>query len=225
MNDSACAIELCEDRASLYRLLAALYFSPLSEEQIESLASSGFGEAAVDESPFAAAYRDLHGALRLRHTGTKEELAADYTGAFYGIRTREGKTAQPFESLFSVTGAGQLMGEARSAVYRELRAHRLRVPEGIDLPEDHLSFICTYLALLCDETAQALRAGDRPGTLGLLERQRTFFDAHVASWVPAFLAQAETMVETRFYRGVLRLTGAFLDEEGAAMDEIAALAA
>ena len=44
-------------------------------------------------------------------------------------------------------------------------------------------------------------------------------DAHVASWTSAFLAQAETMVETRFYRGVLKLTGAFLDEEPAAMGE------
>ena len=161
----------------------------------------------------------MHGALRLRHTGTKEELAADFTGAFYGIRTREGRTAQPFESLFRTQRPGQLMGEARSEVYRELRAHQLRVPEGVDLPEDHLSFICAYLAHLCDKTAQALREGDRTGARELLKRQRAFFDAHVASWTSAFLAQAETMVETRFYRGVLKLTGAFLDEEPAAMGE------
>ena len=137
MTDLACAIDLLEDRASLYRLLASLYYQPLSEEQIDALAASDLAGLAGDsESPFAPAYRDLHGALRLRHTGTKEELAADFTGAFYGIRTREGRTAQPFESLFRTQGPGQLMGEARSEVYRELRAHQLRVPEGVDLPED-----------------------------------------------------------------------------------------
>lgn len=91
MTDLACAIDLLEDRASLYRLLASLYYQPLSEEQIDALAASDLAGLAGDsESPFAPAYRDLHGALRLRHTGTKEELAADFTGAFYGIRTSEG---------------------------------------------------------------------------------------------------------------------------------------
>ena len=170
MTDLACAIDLLEDRASLYRLLASLYYQPLSEEQIDALAASDLAGLAGDsESPFAPAYRDLHGALRLRHTGTKEELAADFTGAFYGIRTREGRTAQPFESLFRTQGPGQLMGEARSEVYRELRAHQLRVPEGVDLPEDHLSFIFAYLGRLCDDAAAALRAGNEGQAAELLE--------------------------------------------------------
>lgn len=37
MTDLACAIDLLEDRASLYRLLASLYYQPLSEEQIDAL--------------------------------------------------------------------------------------------------------------------------------------------------------------------------------------------
>lgn len=222
----ACAIDLLEDRASLYRLLASLYYQPLSEEQIDALAASDLAGLAGDsESPFAPAYRDLHGALRLRHTGTKEELAADFTGAFYGIRTREGRTAQPFESLFRTQGPGQLMGEARSEVYRELRAHQLRVPEGVDLPEDHLSFIFAYLGRLCDDAAAALRAGNEGQAAELLERQRSFFRAHVASWVRDFLAQARLMVETRFYRGVLALTEAFVAEEERSFEEAASAAA
>ena len=226
MPDLACAIDLHEDRASLYRLLASLYYQPLSEEQIDALAASDLAGLAGDsESPFAPAYRDLHGALRLRHTGTKEELAADFTGAFYGIRTREGRTAQPFESLFRTQGPGQLMGEARSEVSREVRAHQLRVPEGVDLPEDHLSFIFAYLGRLCDDAAAALRAGNEGQAAELLERQRSFFRAHVASWVRDFLAQARLMVETRFYRGVLALTEAFVAEEERSFEEAASAAA
>ena len=67
MTDLACAIDLLEDRASLYRLLASLYYQPLSEEQIDALAASDLAKLASDsKSPFAPAYRDLHGALRLR---------------------------------------------------------------------------------------------------------------------------------------------------------------
>ena len=117
------------------------------------------------------------------------------------------------------------MGEARSEVYRELRAHQLRVPVGVDLPEDHLSFIFAYLGHLCDDAAAALRAGNEGQAAELLERQRSFFRAHVASWVRDFLAQARLMVETRFYRGVLALTEAFVAEEERSFEEAASLAA
>ena len=223
MNDCARteAIELCKDRAALYRLIAALYFQPLSQEQIEALASGDLADAAAQaDSPLAGAYADLYGALRLRHSGTKETLAADYTGAFYGIRTVGGRTAQPFQSLFEENALG-LMGEARSAVYRELRAHGLRVPEGTDLPEDHLSFITASLAWLCDKTAEALRVGDDESAFELFECQRAFFENHFASWFPAFRAVADQLVETRFYRGVLNLTEAFVSEEEASLSAFA----
>ena len=37
--------------------------------------------------------------------------------------------------------------------------------------------------------------------------------AHVDSWINSFIAQGRLMVETRFYRGVLKLTEAFVAEE------------
>ncbi|TJW09705.1 TorD/DmsD family molecular chaperone [Parvibacter caecicola] len=214
MNDNMLDIELLRNRAALYRMLATLYFKPLSSEQIEALASSDFSSLATEEnSPFAEAYADLGGALRLRHTGTKEQLAADYTGAFYGIRTHKGRTAQPFESLFRTGGKAELMGEARSEVYRELKRQKLKVPDGIDLPEDHLSFIFEYLGLLCDQAATLLQSGNHAEGEAILETQRDFFVAHVDSWINSFIAQGRLMVETRFYRGVLKLTEAFVAEE------------
>lgn len=219
MNDNDSAIELLQDRAALYQMLATLYFKPLTSEQIEALATSNLSSVAADKnSPFAEAYADLSSALRLRHTGTKEELAADYTGAFYGIRTREGRTAQPFESLFRTEGTAELMGEARSEVYRELRKHQLKVPDGIDLPEDHLSFIFTYLGLLCNQAAALLQNGQRAEAETVLDTQRSFFITHVDSWISDFIAQGRLMVETRFYRGVLKLTEAFVAEERNALE-------
>ena len=73
--------------------------------------------------------------------------------------------------------------------------------------------------------AAALRAGNEGQAAELLERQRSFFRAHVASWVRDFLAQARLMVETRFYRGVLALTEAFVAEEERSFEEAASAAA
>lgn len=75
------------------------------------------------------------------------------------------------------------------------------------------------------DAAAALRAGNEGQAAELLERQRSFFRAHVASWVRDFLAQARLMVETRFYRGVLALTEAFVAEEERSFEEAASAAA
>ena len=189
------AVSLLGSRADFYRQIAQWYFAPLSEEQIEALAAQDLRALAEDDqSSYAEGYNDLYRALRLRHTGTRQALAADFTGAFYGVTTAEGKTAQPFESLYRYDG-GSLMGQPRGEVYRALKQVRLKVREGLDLPEDHLSFIAALEAELCDRAATYLRDGD--------VRDR-----------------ASAMVTTRFYRGVLKVTDAFFNDEPGMMDEL-----
>ena len=129
------AISLLGSRADFYRQIAQWYFAPLSEEQIEALAAQDLRALAEDDqSSYAEGYNDLYRALRLRHTGTRQALAADFTGAFYGVTTAEGETAQPFESLYRYDG-GSLMGQPRGEVYRALKQARLKVREGLDLPD------------------------------------------------------------------------------------------
>ena len=129
------AVSLLGSRADFYRQIAQWYFAPLSEEQIEALAAQDLRALAEDDqSSYAEGYNDLYRALRLRHTGTRQALAADFTGAFYGVTTAEGETAQPFESLYRYDG-GSLMGQPRGEVYRALKQARLKVREGLDLPD------------------------------------------------------------------------------------------
>lgn len=192
----------------------------MSEEQIEALAAQDLRALAEDDqSSYAEGYNDLYRALRLRHTGTRQALAADFTGAFYGVTTAEGKTAQPFESLYRYDG-GSLMGQPRGEVYRALKQARLKVREGLDLPEDHLSFIAALEAELCDRAATYLRDGDVAAAARTLSDQRAFFDEHIASWFGDFRDRASAMVTTRFYRGVLKVTDAFFNDEPGMMDEL-----
>lgn len=117
------AISLLGSRADFYRQIAQWYFAPLSEEQIEALAAQDLRALAEDDqSSYAEGYNDLYRALRLRHTGTRQALAADFTGAFYGVTTAAGQTAQPFESLYRYDG-GSLMG--RRAGRCTARSNRL----------------------------------------------------------------------------------------------------
>ena len=76
------AIALFASRADMYRQVAQWFFAPLSEEQIDALASQDLrGLAEEDGSPYADGYNDLYRALRLRHTGTRQALAADFPRA------------------------------------------------------------------------------------------------------------------------------------------------
>ena len=211
----------CRERASMYRLLARLYYKPLTQSQIEALADGtlrSFASVSAG-SPIGDGANDMERYLRKRHTGTREELAADFTGAFYGISTRGGRTAMPYESLFR-NDSGMLMGEARGEVYHEFKTALLRVREGIDLPEDHLSFIFEYLAVLCDRTADALAQSDRDVALQLLAHQRRVIESHVANWLPGFIDLASEILETRFYRGCLKVTSAFVHEDLAVLSEL-----
>lgn len=79
----------------------------------------------------------------------------------------------------------------------------------MDLPEDHISFIFAFIALLCDRARTCLENRDVAGAARLIEQQRDFARAHVLSWVDAFCDLAREIVKTRFYRGVLEATCTF----------------
>ncbi len=205
--------ESVRDRAEMYRLLAQVYFKPLSQEQIDALAQAGLAALAADDaSPFAGGYNDVYRYLRRMNTGTRQELASDFTSVFYGIQTYEGRAAQPIESLYRSDG-GLVMGKASGEVYRAFRESRVKVHEGLDLPDDHLSFLFEFMACLCERIATYAENGHWQEAMQTLDEQRTFFKHHIASWFPRFKAIANRLVATRFYRGWLKITQAFLADE------------
>ena len=107
------SIELLSQRAEMYKVLAQLYFRPLSSEQVNALSEQDWKSLAEDGSAAADACNDIYRALRRMNTGTVDDLAADFTAVFYGASTHDGKTAQPYASLFMHDG-NQIMGEACS---------------------------------------------------------------------------------------------------------------
>lgn len=200
-------------RSALYRFFSRLYFAPLTQDDIESLSRVDFASLATgSDGAFAQGCDEMRRGLRRMNTGTRDELAADFTGAFYGAVTHEERTAQPFESLFGES-EGFLMGQARGEVYHEFRRSGVKVREGLDLPEDHLSFIFEFMAMLCDQTHERVWAGTFMESEALLERQRAFSERHVLSWIDDFCDLADEIVRTRFYRGCLEATRGFAHDD------------
>ena len=214
--------QILEARAQFYRMLSGLYFRTITQDEIDAMAGKDFTElrAGKDESIMAEGYDDMFRYLRKRNTGTRQELAEDFTSCFLGTKSYDGKQAMPYESLFR-DSSGLLMQGPRNEVYYTFKEARLALKDELDLPEDHLSFEFEFMAILCDRALDALRGGDAEAFEKLMRTQAKFFELHIASWFDDFYEFAMKIVKTRFYRGVLKVTKGFVESEPQTMSEAA----
>lgn len=210
-------------RTQFYRMLSGLYFRTITQDEIDAMAARDFTElrAGKEESLSAEGYDDIFRYLRKRNSGTRQDLAEDFTSCFLGTKSFDGKQAMPYESLFR-DPSGLLMQGPRNEVYYTFKEASLALKDDLDLPEDHLSFEFEFMAILCDRALAALETGDHGAFEQAMRTQVKFFELHIASWFGDFYAFALPVVRTRFYRGVLKITKAFLDEEPLVMSEVMA---
>ncbi|WP_080797375.1 TorD/DmsD family molecular chaperone [Arabiibacter massiliensis] len=207
-------VSALEGRAAFYDMLAALYFKPLSAEQVDAIASADLAAYADVNELFAEGLHDIERSLAKRDSGTRQELAVDFTAAFAGTSSWEGRYAVPYESVFT-SDEGLLFQESYHEVYRLFRQQGVKRAEGLDYPDDHLTFICGFLAVLSRRAIEALEAGDAAGAREQVELSQAVLRDHVLAWFDDFEELALRILKTRFYRGVLKMSKGFflLDAE------------
>lgn len=128
-----------EGRAAFYDVVAALYYKPLAQEQIDRIAEGGLAAFAGAGELMAEGLHDMERALSKRHSGTRQELAVDFTGAFAGTSSWKGRYATPYESVFT-SEEGLLFQDSYHEVYRLYRQNSVRKSPGYDFPDDHLVY-------------------------------------------------------------------------------------
>ena len=141
METQTCAglVSALEGRAALYDVVAALYYKPLAQEQIDRIAEGGLAAFAGAGELMAEGLHDMERALSKRHSGTRQELAVDFTGAFAGTSSWKGRYATPYESVFT-SEEGLLFQDSYHEVYRLYRQNSVRKSPGYDFPDDHLVY-------------------------------------------------------------------------------------
>ncbi len=163
METQTCAglVSALEGRAAFYDVVAALYYKPLAQEQIDRIAEGGLAAFAGAGELMAEGLHDMERALSKRHSGTRQELAVDFTGAFAGTSSWKGRYATPYESVFT-SEEGLLFQDSYHEVYRLYRQNSVRKSPGYDFPDDHLSYLCEFQAPP-GERGRALARGERCG--------------------------------------------------------------
>ena len=214
------------NRTDSYRLFSRLFLKPLEEKDIEGLDSMKLDELANEldgTGLLKEGFNDMGRGLHRRHTGTKRLLSTDFTMCFDGISALDEERAVPYASIFIGERTGKnakLFQGPRKADKAVYDAEGIKVDPSLHLPDDHLSFELSFMADLSQRAAEALGSRDVDEALRLLDVSDDFRTNHILAWYPLFFELATKIVETRFYRGVLRATYGFLEFDGETIDEL-----
>ncbi|MGN0076066.1 MAG: molecular chaperone [Parafannyhessea sp.] len=213
----------CALRAQVYRMLGSLYFTELTEEQIRTLAAVDYASFAELDEELARGAKEIERALRHVNSSTREELAVDYAHTFLAAGAgRAEARAVPYESVY-LDESGLLMGPSRDRVYKAMLKEGVLPDATLNVPEDHLSFECEFMATMADRAAAAFEAQDRQEALRCVDVQREFLHSHLAAWIDVFCRAVDQTCRTKFYRGVALMTRAFVRFDAELLDEQARL--
>ena len=186
-------------RANLYRFLSRLYLLEVDETLWNAMQNMTFPVDAA-EGDMKAGFELMRGYLDANAEGdlaaVLDDLAVDYARIFLSAGVAQGKAAFPYESVYT-SRKHLVMQDSRMDVVA-LYAKRGVTPskDNYHVPEDHLGYLCEYMAILIDE--------------GAADEQKAFLKNHLLNWVSAFTVDMGKYAATDFYGGLAKLTRGFL---------------
>ena len=185
-------------RGNVYGLLARVLAAPMSDETLEMVRSLEGGD---DDTELGRALETL-GVLAARTPRGKAE--DEYTSLFYG--TGAGGEMMPYASFYET-------GFIYDRPLAELRKDMIDL--GIERsgttvePEDHIATLCEIMhGLITGAFGAPVR----------IERQRQFFQRHIANWVGQFLEDLEEAESAVLYMPIGTVGKLFIAVEAEAFE-------
>ena len=81
--------------------------------------------------------------------------------------------------------------------------------------------MCEFLVVLSERIAAVLEAGGDAEALAQVRVSRAFLADHILSWFDTFQDLALLLLQTRFYRGILKISKGFFLEDAELLDSMA----
>ncbi len=196
-----------ETRCSLYRFLGKVYLLEFSASQIASLrtmefpAVDGDTSADINLSEGYALIQSYFENCAASDEQVEEELAVDYAQIFLSAGDQSGKSAYPYESIYT-DRAHQIYGETTTKVEKLLGEKGLKLRSDMfKVMEDQIGVELEYMATLIEQ-------GDET-----LEEQKKFLKSHLLNWAASFTSDVVKYAATDFYKGWAKVTIGFLGLE------------
>jgi len=190
-------IDLAEEdflRAQFYAYLAQLLSGPPTSDV---LANTKIMEG--DPSPMGKALSNMAAAAT---KSTQEAIEDEFSKLFYGMG--QGGEVLPYASYYI---SGSLYDEALAVLRHDMERIGIANAGKSKEPEDHIAFIL--------EIMHGLIIG-RFGDASNIEKQRHFFDTHLATWAEKLFKDLESAESSIFYMTVARVGLLFIQIESEA---------
>lgn len=177
-------------RAQAYLLLSTLLARPPSDEFL-----AGLRRLDADVTEWGTAVGSLAAAAQ---AASAAEVRREFNQLFIGLGRGE---LMPYASYYLT---GFLQDRPLVALRKDLGQLGIARSGNVKEPEDHVAMLLETMGGLID---------GRFGPPAPRERQRAFFETHLATWMPGFFRDLQAAEAAHFFRPVGRLGLALLEIE------------
>ena len=145
---------------------------------------------------------------------TLEEAILDFEALF---RIPGARYLSPYESVYRPQGTGTrggLCGPPTAAVERLYLQEGLEPSTGVTELPDHVGVELEFMAYLCGQALEAIRAGDQALLVKYQRQEQHFFREHLGVWVNLLAERLASQAQTSLYRFLGNFLLLFLELEG-----------
>jgi len=195
--------EVWDFRTKLYSFLANCLLEWIKEEDKDVLTSQFWVDfPLVADNPQLEAGLDqlISCTSQLEKLSTEEaleEVAVEFTDLFIGTARPKAPPIESFYFSFKRT----IFNEKTIEMKKILNEHGLESMMKDKFPEDHLGLQLLLIAVQTEEFPTL----DEDEKRAAIEKQISFIDEHLLSWIPGVCNDAKEHGQTGFYGGLLEL--------------------
>ena len=137
-----------------------------------------------------------------------EQLKVDFSKLFVGPYKL---FAAPYGSVY-LDGGRKIMGDSTLDVRNRYREAGLDTAKNFKDAPDHISAELEFMYYLVFKEIEALSKADIETAIDFIQKQKSFLEDHLMTWVPEFANNIIKNAENPFYPNLAKATTAFLDE-------------
>jgi len=180
-----------EQRGQVYTLLSHLFTTAPNAALLGRLAS-------IEIEPLRAGRMvpAWHGLSKAASEAEADRVDDEFHDLFIGIAHGE---VLPYASWYL---SGTLMDWPLTNLRGDLKQLGIQRQADLCEPEDHVAALCEVMCLLAEDD-----------TIGGVERQHAFFNAHMLPWLPQFYQELDRAPSADFYRAVAEFGRTFFELE------------